>query len=164
MLKLFEYNWQVREDWFAWCEAVPEEELLKDRVGGVGSILYTLFHIIDVEYSWLRGLQGKPDLGEPPFTAFASLEKIKSLSRRYHDEIEPFVKAWTSDMDSLIFSESNSEGETESFRHGEVMRHVIAHEIHHIGQLSVWAREVEKQPVTANLIRRGLYDKEMETS
>ena len=53
MLKLFEYNWQVREEWFTWCEDVPEEELLNNRVGGVGSILYTLFHIIDVEYSWI---------------------------------------------------------------------------------------------------------------
>ncbi len=48
MLKLFQYNWQVRDDWFTWCEAVSEEELLKKRVGGVGSILYTLFHIADV--------------------------------------------------------------------------------------------------------------------
>lgn len=36
------------------------------------------------------------------------------------------------------------------------MRHVIAHEIHHVGQLSVWAREMGRQPVTANLIGRGL--------
>ncbi|GAA0596805.1 hypothetical protein GCM10009001_11160 [Virgibacillus siamensis] len=50
MLKLFEYNWQVRDDWFTWCEALPEEELLKKRIGGIGSIMYTLFHIVDVEY------------------------------------------------------------------------------------------------------------------
>ena len=73
MQKLFEYNWQVREDWFTWCETVPEEELLKKRVGGVGSILYTLFHIVDVEYSWICGLQGKPEPEEPPFESFASL-------------------------------------------------------------------------------------------
>ncbi|WP_243840759.1 DinB family protein [Paenisporosarcina antarctica] len=24
------------------------------------------------------------------------------------------------------------------------MRHVIAHEIHHVGQMSVWAREIGK--------------------
>ena len=39
---------------------------------------------------------------------------------------------------------------------GEVMRHMIAHEIHHIGQLSVWAREIGKKPVSANLIGKGL--------
>ncbi|MDQ0116622.1 putative damage-inducible protein DinB [Paenibacillus harenae] len=38
MLKLFEYNWQVRQDWFAWCQDVSEEELLKKRTGGIGGI------------------------------------------------------------------------------------------------------------------------------
>jgi uncharacterized damage-inducible protein DinB len=39
---------------------------------------------------------------------------------------------------------------------GEVMRHVIAHEIHHMGQLSVWSRELDKKPVSANFIGKGL--------
>ncbi|MDQ0913885.1 putative damage-inducible protein DinB [Paenibacillus sp. V4I5] len=46
----------------------------------------------------------------------------------------------------------------EAHKYGEVMWHVIAHEIHHIGQLSIWSREIGKKPVTANLIGRGLYD------
>lgn len=36
------------------------------------------------------------------------------------------------------------------------MRHVIVHEIHHIGQISVWVRELGYEPVSANLIGRGL--------
>ncbi|MDF9530893.1 DinB family protein, partial [Bacillus cereus] len=32
MLKLFQYNWQVRDDWFTLCEDIPDEELLKKRV------------------------------------------------------------------------------------------------------------------------------------
>lgn len=36
MLKLFEYNWQVRKDWLDWCDTVSEEELLKKRTGGIG--------------------------------------------------------------------------------------------------------------------------------
>lgn len=56
MLKLFQYNWQVRDDWFTLCEGIPDEELLKKRVGGFGSILHTLFHIVDVEYMWILGL------------------------------------------------------------------------------------------------------------
>ncbi|WLD92595.1 DinB family protein [Alkalihalobacillus sp. AL-G] len=157
MLKLFQYNWQVRDDWFTWCESVSEEELLKKRVGGVGSILYTLFHIADVEYSWIQGLQGKPDPEEPPFEDYASLKKVKDLSRQFHLDVEPFMTSWTSEMESRVLSETDSNGETVNFKHGEIIRHVIAHEIHHIGQLSVWAREIERKPVTANLIGRGLF-------
>ncbi|MDQ0220301.1 putative damage-inducible protein DinB [Peribacillus cavernae] len=28
MLTLFQYNWDVREDWFDWCKRIPAEELL----------------------------------------------------------------------------------------------------------------------------------------
>ncbi|SFB22860.1 DinB family protein [Lentibacillus halodurans] len=61
-------------------------------------------------------------------------------------------------MESQTLSETDSSGETINFRYGEIMRHVIAHEIHHIGQLSVWACEIGKKPVNANLIGRGLFD------
>lgn len=158
MLKLFQYNWQVRDDWFTWCEDVAEEDLLKKRVGGVGSVLYTLFHIVDVEYSWICGLQGKPEPEEPSFETYASLSKVRDLSSQYHKEVEPFVTSWTNEMEYLKLTETGSNGETVSFRNGEIMRHVIAHEIHHIGQLSVWSREIGRKPVTANLIDRGLFE------
>ncbi|MCH1626728.1 DinB family protein [Ferdinandcohnia quinoae] len=158
MKKLFQYNWQVREDWFRWCEDIPEEELLKKRVGGVGSVLYTLFHIVDVEQSWIHFLKTQQNLEEPPFEDYASLSKVKALSNQFHAEIEPFIQSWTNEMDSLTIQATNSKGQTATFRHGEIMQHVIAHEIHHIGQLSVWAREIGREPVTANLIFRGLYE------
>ncbi|MCF6409818.1 DinB family protein [Pseudalkalibacillus salsuginis] len=158
MLKLFEYNWQVRDDWFTWCETVPEEELLIKRIGGVGSILYTLFHIVDVEYSWICGLQGKPEPQEPPFKAYASLSKVRDLLTQYHREVESFVKSWTDEMEGLKLTETDSNGIAYTFRYGEIMRHVIAHEIHHIGQLSVWSREIGREPITTNLINRGLFE------
>lgn len=157
MQKLFEYNWQVRDDWFTWCETVPEDELLEKRVGGIGSILYTLFHIVDVEYSWICGLKGKPEPAEPPFEAYETLSKVRGLSSQYHKEIALFVTSWTDEMENLKLTETGSNGETFRFSYGEVMRHVIAHEIHHIGQLSVWSREIGRKPVTANLIDRGLF-------
>ncbi|MBO7745720.1 DinB family protein [Paenibacillus sp. MWE-103] len=156
MLKLFAYNWQVRQDWFAWCQDVPEEELLRGRTGGVGGILHTLFHVADVEYSWLSVLQGKPEFTEP-FENYADLRRVTELSARFREEVRPFVMAWTGEMEDKVLSEIAPGGEPVSFKHGEIMRHVIAHEIHHIGQLSVWSREIGKVPVTANLIRRGLF-------
>jgi uncharacterized damage-inducible protein DinB len=158
MLKLFQYNWQVRDDWFIWCEDISDEGLIKKRVGGVGSILYTLFHIVDVEYSWICGLQGKPEPEEPPFEDYASLQRVKDFSRNCHGEVEAFVKSWTDEMENQILTELDFDEKTVGFKYGEVMRHVIAHEIHHIGQLSIWSRELGEKPVTANLIRRGLFD------
>lgn len=156
MLKLFEYNWQVRQDWFNWCQEVSQEELMKKRTGGIGGILHTLFHIVDVEYSWLCVLQGKPEFTEP-FESYASLQQVMELSERFHEEVRSFVMSWTDEMEMKVLTDISPKGEPVTFKHGEIMRHVIAHEIHHVGQLSVWSREAGKAPVTANLIRRGLF-------
>lgn len=49
LIKFFVYNWQVRDEWFDWCNQLTIKELLKNRIGGVENILFTLFlfHIID---------------------------------------------------------------------------------------------------------------------
>jgi len=155
MQTMFQYNWMVREEWYRWCEGITGEELLKPRTGGVGSILKTLFHIADVEWSWIMVIQGKPDFQED-FEQYRSLEKVRELDAGFRPEVEQFVSAWNTGLERKIFEDRRPDGTIVTDAWGEVLRHVIAHEIHHIGQLSVWAREVGKPPVSANLIGRGL--------
>jgi uncharacterized damage-inducible protein DinB len=157
MQTLFRYNWQVREEWLSWCEEVPLEELLRVRTGGVGGILHTLFHIIDVEWSWIRVLQGKPDFQES-FEEYQSLAQVRKLDALFRAEVEKFVLAWDESMEDLILYDPQPDGSIATDTWGEVMRHIIAHEIHHVGQLSIWAREIGKKPVSANLIGRGFGD------
>ncbi|MGE7864308.1 DinB family protein [Bacillus mobilis] len=152
MYTLFQYDWQVRDAWFKWCEQLSEEELLRKRVGGVGSILETLFHIVDVEYSWISALQGKED-NEPKFKDYQSIQKVKALSDLYKRDLEVFLQLWSPSLECKILKASWTD---KTYAYGEVLRHVIVHEIHHIGQLSIWARELNLQPVSANLIGRGL--------
>ena len=155
MRSLFEYNWMVRKEWYDWCRKLPEEELLRPRTGGMGSILKTFWHIIDVEWSWLQLLQGKPD-DQEDFQRFRNLDQVMELDRVYHREVAAFLDQWEPEMESRMLEMGSSAGMAETATWGEVMRHVIVHEIHHIGQLSVWARELEMQPVSANFIGRGL--------
>lgn len=152
MIPFFEYNWQVRDEWFAWCSQVPIEELVQTRAGGVGSILKTLFHIIDVEHSWIRGIQGKEDIVFD-YADYDTLQNVQSLSDRCRVEVIEFLKV-------------NGEGRNEEvvrvpwddkeYTVDEVLHHLIAHEIHHIGQLSVWARELNLTPVSAHFAGRLL--------
>lgn len=158
MLKLFEYNWQVRKDWLDWCGTVSQEELMKRRTGGIGYILPTLYHIVAVEYGWIcSGLQGK-EVEIPPFEEVASLQLLREFSDSCHKELAPFVYNWSDSLEDRVMIDITDTGEREAHTYGEVMRHVIAHEIHHIGQLSIWSRELGKEPVTADLIGRGLFD------
>ncbi len=150
MINFFEYNWQVRDECFEWCNQLSKKELIKDRIGGVGSILYTLFHIIDVEYSWLRGIQGKED-EVVQFADYHTLNKVKSLSDTFRKEIAEFLKLGLAELKKEIVNVPWAE---DNYTVDEILHHVITHEIHHIGQISVWARELELSPVSANFIGR----------
>ncbi|WP_096435202.1 DinB family protein [Alteribacter populi] len=145
---LYRYNWQVRNEWFQWCGQFPHEELTSPRTGGLGSILETLFHIVDVEQAWINGLRGEPEF-HYNYADYSSLGKVKKLSAQCRPTIIKFVEEWNSELDSKLIDD---------FTYREVMNHVIAHEIHHIGQLSVWARELETRPISANLIGRGVVE------
>lgn len=155
MKMFFHYNWMVREEWYQWCKEISEEELLKKRTGGVGSILQTLFHIADVEWSWIRLLKGEDDFQES-FDEYRSLSKVRELDAQFRTEVEEFVAHWDDSMEHKELYIKKKDGAVVTGQWGEVMRHIIAHEIHHIGQLSVWARELGKEPVSANLVGRGL--------
>jgi uncharacterized damage-inducible protein DinB len=154
MRMFFEYNWQVREDWFRWCES-HLDELDKPRTGGLGSIRKTLFHVVNVEQSWIRELAGLPEIRYQE-SSFPTLQHIRELSQRHRGEIIQFLESWTPDMEHKILRGFKPNGEPFEHTYGEVIRHVITHEIHHMGQLSVWAREIGDAPVTANLIGRNL--------
>ncbi|UOE92171.1 DinB family protein [Alkalihalobacillus sp. LMS39] len=151
----FHYNWQIREEWFEWCESLSEEELLIQREGGVNSFIYTFFHIIDAEYSWLRGVLGKSDIAFT-FTDYNTLEKIKILSHQTKHEILQWMPLLVSDDGAKKVEVSWDEN---LYTKDEILHHVIAHEIHHIGQLSVWARQMGHKPVSANFIGRNLMRK-----
>lgn len=152
MIKFFEYNWQVRDEWLEWCEHLPVEELLKERIGGVGTILKTLFHIVDVEYSWIRGIQGKQDL-VMDFANYNSLQKVRALSDSCKNELTNFMK---SELEEMRDAHINVCWDSETYSKDEIIHHIIAHEIHHIGQLSIWAREMNRKPVDAHFIGRKM--------
>lgn len=152
MLTLFIYNWQVRSEWFKWCRAIPSEELKRQRTGGMGNILKTLAHIIDVECSWIKAIQGKPDVAID-LDAYDTIEKVEDLSIRYHSEVMDYLNSHSIDDENGMIQPSWMEG---TYEKGRILRHLIAHEIHHIGQLSIWSREMGIEPVSASLIDRAL--------
>lgn len=151
MKNLFAYNWQVRDEWFEWCNQLSPEELLKERQGGVGSFLYTLFHIIDVEYSWIRGIQREKDRIFD-FSDYQTLEQVKKLSDELRIDNIEFLKVNEGFNNGIV----KVAWDDKEYRKIDIIHHIIVHEIHHIGQLSVWAKELALPSVSANFIGREL--------
>ena len=152
MYLLFQYNWQVRDEWLKWCQDLSEAELLLERTGGVKGILATFVHIIDVEYSWIAALNGR-DADEFTLSEYNNLNKVKALSDRVKQEIDEKV---TAELAKDLHEKIKVPWAEETYSRGEIINHCITHEIHHIGQLSVWAREIGIAPVNPNFIGRGL--------
>ncbi|WP_225942110.1 DinB family protein [Sporosarcina limicola] len=153
---MFLYNWQIREEWFKWCETISNEELKKKRIGGMGSIIHNLFHVIDCEQIWVNQMQGTPVIIKD-INKISCLNDVKTFSNLTKPVTRCFIKSYTSEAEdrSLVVKSKNST--TKSFPFEKVISHILSHEIHHIGQLSVWSREIGLKPVSSDLIFRELF-------
>ena len=154
MLSLFKYNWQVREDWFTWCESLPEEEFHKERVGGMKSIRETLTHIIDCELLWLNSFMDEKVVFEKRHS-LTLLSEIKDYSTFVQTYTESLIEKLPSDYENKIIEIQRRDGTILKFTQKKILAHMITHEVHHIGQLSVWAREMQRKPVSSDLIIRN---------
>lgn len=155
---MFLYNWQIREEWFRWCETISKEELTKKRIGGMGSIVHNLFHVFDCEQIWVNQMQGTSviinDINE-----ISSLNDVIEFSNQVKPVTKSFIKSYNSCAQDEVLVVQRKSGTTESFSYDKIIRHIIAHEIHHIGQISVWSREIGLKPVSSDLIFRDLIEK-----
>ncbi|WP_170169040.1 DinB family protein [Mesobacillus subterraneus] len=159
MLDLFFYNWQVREEWLKWCKSIPTEELQAERVGGMGSILKNLIHVIDCELLWINYMLEEPyHYSEKDF--IVNLEDVERYSLFTKNVTEHFLLNLPKDYEKKHIQISSKRGDTHFFTYGKIIRHIITHEIHHMGQLSIWSREVEVKPVSSDLIVRQYIKKD----
>lgn len=152
---LFKYNWQVRDEWIEWCDNLPKDELNKIRIGGMKSILYNLYHVIDCEQIWINHLQGTPVI-KNNMKAITSLDEIKEFSNSTKKMSEIFIKKHEKNNENKLFTFTLKNGEEKQWTYEKVLYHIITHEIHHIGQLSIWAREIGMKPVSSDLIFKDI--------
>ncbi|UOB16151.1 DinB family protein [Abyssalbus ytuae] len=152
----FEYNWKIRNEWFNLLKNVPQDELLKERTGGLGSISKTLFHIIKVEHNWICDLKGMPILDIKFSSSFTGLHSIINFSNELNKDVVEYLSNWNDNYEYKILYLKPENGGDIRCTYAEVLRHLIIHEIHHIGQLSIWVRELGMKPVSSNFIHNGL--------
>lgn len=153
MIDLFLYNWQIRDEWFQWCETIPQEELMKKRAGGIGSILHNLYHVIDCEQIWINHLKGTPEVTKD-MNSITTLHEVREFSELTRATTRSFLESLNPESENEILNITTKKGDTYTFTYGKVLRHIITHEIHHIGQLSVWSREIGLKPISSDLIVR----------
>lgn len=153
MLEMFLYNWQIRNDWFEWCLELSFEELTKKRIGGMGSILHNLYHVIDCEQLWINQMNGTTVI-ESNIDLITNLEDVINFSNETKQNTYDFIQKWISNQDNQVLKITNKKGITYSFSYDKILHHIISHETHHIGQLSIWSREIGIKPVSSDILFR----------
>lgn len=84
----------------------------------------------------------------------STLDEVMEFSNSTRLTTQGFIQSWTSDLEEKVFEMKRRNGDTSCFTYGKIMRHIISHELHHIGQLSVWSRELDIKPVASDLLFR----------
>lgn len=156
MLSLFLYNWQVREDWLNWCQTIPQEEFHKERIGGMKSIRETFIHIVDCELLWLNSIVEKTIIFDNRNT-INNLCDLKVYADFVKSHTKCFIQQLPLEYENKIIEVTRRDGTILHFTQKKILSHMITHEIHHIGQLSIWARELQLKPISSDLIIRN-YD------
>ncbi len=121
------------------------------------SIREMLIHIADCELLWLNSMVEKNILYETR-NSINSLENIRAYSAFVKSHTAYFIKQLLSEYENKIIEVKRRDGTLLNFTQKKILAHMITHEIHHIGQLSVWARELQLKPVSSDLIIRN-FDK-----
>lgn len=155
MIDMFLYNWQIRDEWFKWCENLSTEELVKKRTGGRGSILLNLVHVIDCEQLWVNQMQGTPVIDHDMLN-ITTLHDVKAFSELTKPTTLNFLKSYNMEDNEKVLVLKRKDGSTKLLPHDKVLGHIFTHEIHHMGQLSVWSRDIGLKPVSSDLVFREL--------
>ena len=132
---LFSHWEQVRCDLLKTIEQFTDEELDFIPFEGSWSVKQIILHIADCEDNWLHGVvQGiyEPWIGYPE-KDYPTRESMLAVLENAHEKTKTFLACHdTSDMDQeyLIPNEH-------PFKLGWIIWHVLEHEIHHRGELSL---------------------------
>ena len=100
-------------------------------------------------------MQGTPVIIKD-INRISSLNDVRMFSDLTKSVTENFLKSHTSKGEDRILVIKSRNGTTKSFSYDKIITHIISHEIHHIGQLSVWSREIGLKPVSSDLLFRDL--------
>lgn len=118
------------------------------------SIRETLIHVIDCELLWLNSLIDEKIVFERR-QLLTQLSEIKEYSTFVQSYTEQLIEQLPSDYENKLIEVQRRDGSILEFTQKKILAHMITHEIHHIGQLSVWAREIQRKPISSDLIIRS---------
>lgn len=108
----------------------------------------------------IKRIIGGSDLGTPviikDLKEIRTIDEVKSFSEQTKYITKSFIESLSPKDTPGILEVKTKKGNTVSYTYDKLIKHIVSHEIHHIGQISVWSREVGGKPVSSDLLFRDL--------
>jgi uncharacterized damage-inducible protein DinB len=133
--QIFSHWGQVRSDLFSTIDMFDESELTFQPFKGSWPIGQIMLHIADCEDNWLHGVvrhEYQPWLSYK-LADFPSKPQIKQVLERAHLKTIKLLE----DLNEDDLDQKYKTPEGENFRLRWIIWHVMEHEIHHRGELSL---------------------------
>lgn len=93
---------------------------------------------------------GKPVI-EKDMSTIQSLSEVKKYAKETRESTERLLTEFQYDLQrDLIINESLI------FSYEKILDHIVTHEVHHIGQLTIWSRGLGITPVNSDLLIRDI--------
>lgn len=145
VVKLLEYNRDVRHRYFDALAKVPWKELVKNREASFHSIRNIFIHTLNATDYWLDFLLKEKLYVHRRFDTYESMEYIEN----YMKQVETRLERYTSRLDlqglNAEYSVKNDAGEIITVTAEDVLIHIFEEEVHHRGELIglLWQMGVE---------------------
>lgn len=135
VVRLLEYNRDVRHRYFEALAKLPWKELIKNREASFHSIRNIFIHTLNATDYWLDFLLNEKLYVHRRFDTYESMETI----RNYMKQMETRLQRYTSRLDiqglNAEYSVKNDAGETITVTAEDVLIHIFEEEVHHRGEL-----------------------------
>ena len=150
--ELYRYNRWANARVRGAAAALSGEQLTRDVKNSFASVLDTLVHIYDAEWTWLQRWKGAEPGELPPGAPFATLAALEARWTEIEQEQAEFVGRLTGDMLGGTCSYTNRRGQPRSYPLWQPLLHAVNHSTYHRGQITTMLRQLGAKPVSTDLV------------
>jgi uncharacterized damage-inducible protein DinB len=151
--ELFDYHYWARDRQLQACEAITEEQFLREVGGSFPSLRSTFAHMIGVERLWLARWRGDSPPPLPSPDEFPSLAVVTEAWRAVEGEMREFLAGLDEEALARVVTCVDTRGETWSFPLWRMMIHLVNHQSIHRGQVTNLLRQVGAKPVPVDFLK-----------
>jgi uncharacterized damage-inducible protein DinB len=147
VIKLLEYNQDLRHGYLVKLSELPWEEVLKDRGASFSSLRNIYIHcIVCVDGIVNNILQGNPSFPIIDYNDYDSIEKIREYTEEVESKANEYLNKVTPEELARKIERKQRDGSTIQVTVEDYLIHLFQEETHHIGEFIALLWQIDVRP------------------